>query len=39
VLLQAFWEAKTMGPPSGPAKHKHLEMAGPTESRLWSGCG
>lgn len=39
VLLWAFWEAKATSPPSGPAEHKHLEMADLTESRLWSGCG
>lgn len=43
VLLQAFWKACAPGlsphPPSGPAKNKHLEIANPTESRLWSGRG
>lgn len=35
MLFQASWEAKATGPTSGPGEHKHLEMADPTESRLW----
>lgn len=38
-----YWEDRTPGLglhlPSGPAEHKHLEMASPKESKLWSDGG